>query len=77
MSYEEVYAAWAADPERFWMAAAEAIDWDRPPSKALFAENAPLYEWFSDGVLNTCWNAVDRHVAAGRGIRRPLSMTAP
>jgi propionyl-CoA synthetase len=67
MSYADVYAAWKADPERFWMEAAGSMDWERAPSKALFDEGAPIYEWFSDGMVNTCWNAVDRHVAAGRG----------
>lgn len=67
MSYTETYEAWKADPEAFWMEAASAIDWDRPPSRALDASRAPLYEWFTDGMVNTCWNAVDRHVAAGRG----------
>ena len=67
MGYAEVYQRWQEDPEGFWMEAAEAIDWVKKPSKALFDENAPLYQWFADGELNTCWNAVDRHVAAGRG----------
>ncbi len=67
MTYKEVYQRWQADPEAFWMQAAEAIDWDRKPSRALWAEKAPLYEWFRDGMVNTCWNAVDRHVEAGRG----------
>jgi propionyl-CoA synthetase len=67
MRYADVYSGWKADPEGFWMRQAEAIDWDRMPSKALWDEKAPLYEWYSDGLVNTCWNAVDRHVAAGRG----------
>ena len=62
MGYSDVYASWQADPEAFWMQAATAIDWVRPPSKALFDENAPIYEWFSDGLVNTCWNAVDQIV---------------
>ncbi len=66
MNYATVYDAWKQDPEAFWMQAAEAISWDKPPSKALFDEKAPIYEWFSDGMLNTCYNAVDRHVEAGR-----------
>ena len=77
MSYADVYAAWMADPERFWMEAAEAIDWARKPSKALFAEGAPIYEWFSDGLVNTCWNAVDRHVAAGRGEQVAIIYDSP
>ena len=67
MGYREIYSAWQADPEGFWMQAAEAIDWKQKPSKALFDDKAPIYEWFSDGLVNTCWNAVDRHVLAGRG----------
>ena len=48
MSYKEVYAGWQADPEAFWMKAAEAIDWIKAPSKALWNDDAPLYEWFKD-----------------------------
>ena len=46
------------------MQAAEAIDWDKAPSRALSDANAPLYEWFTDAQVNTCYNAIDRHVAA-------------
>ena len=67
MAYAEVYQSWKADPEGFWMQAAQAIDWDTPPSRALNDSRAPFYEWFTDGMVNTCWNAVDRHVEAGRG----------
>ena len=67
MGYQEVYEGWKSDPEGFWMQAAEAIDWDHKPSKALFDKGNDLYEWFADGLTNTCWNAVDRHVEAGRG----------
>ncbi|MEL7513821.1 MAG: propionate-CoA ligase PrpE [Pseudomonadota bacterium] len=62
MSYQEVYNAWKNNPEAWWLNAAEAIDWESKPTRALFDDNAPLYEWFSDGLVNTCWNAVDRHV---------------
>lgn len=62
MTYADVYKFWQDDPEGFWMRAADAVDWVRKPTKALFDGNAPLYEWFSDGMINTCWNAVDRHV---------------
>ncbi|MDE3080198.1 MAG: propionyl-CoA synthetase [Paracoccaceae bacterium] len=77
MAYEDVYGAWKRDPEAFWMQAAEAIDWVRKPSKALFDENAPLYEWFKDGLVNTCWNAVDRHVLAGRGPQYAIIYDSP
>ena len=67
MRYADLYQKSIADPNGFWMEQAQAIDWITPPSRALFDENAPLYEWYSDGMVNTCWNALDRHVEAGRG----------
>ena len=67
MRYADLHRKSITDPDGFWMEQAQAIDWITSPSKALFDENAPLYEWFSDGVVNTCWNALDRHVEAGRG----------
>ena len=67
MGYSDTYARWKADPEAFWMEAAEAIDWEQKPSKALSDLGDNMYEWFADGTTNTCWNAVDRHVEAGRG----------
>ncbi|MBD3802384.1 MAG: propionyl-CoA synthetase [Thioclava sp.] len=77
MGYKEVYSAWQADPDKFWMDAAEKIDWDTKPSKALFDGNAPFYEWFSDGLVNTCWNAVDRHVEEGRGDQIAIMHESP
>lgn len=77
MAYSDIYDAWKADPNGFWMQAAEAIDWDQKPSKALFDENAPLYEWFSDGMVNTCFNAVDRHVNSGRGDQAAIIYDSP
>ncbi|MBU2981771.1 AMP-binding protein [Lentibacter algarum] len=77
MSYKEMYAGWKADPESYWMQAAEAIDWDKKPSKALFDKGENLFEWFSDGMCNTCWNAVDRHVDAGRGAQTAIIYDSP
>jgi len=77
MAYAEVYDAWKTDPEGFWMQAAEAVDWVRKPSRALFDERAPLYQWFADGEINTCWNAVDRHVEAGRGAQTAIIYDSP
>ncbi len=77
MSYAEVYAGWKADPEAFWMDAAQAIDWITPPSRALNDTRAPLYEWFSDGMVNGCFNAVDRHVLAGRGTQTAIIYDSP
>ncbi|MCF1592317.1 AMP-binding protein [Streptomyces muensis] len=55
------------DAEEFWLEAAEAVAWDRAPTVALDSSAAPLYRWFPDGRLNTCFNALDRHVSCGRG----------
>ena len=77
MGYKDVYAAWQADPEKFWMEAAEAIDWEEKPSKALFEKGNNLFEWYADGMCNTCWNAVDRHVENGRGNQAAIIYDSP
>src|SRR5215467_6503759 len=65
--YHDVYARWQRDPEGFWAEAANEIDWFEKP-KTTFDRNAGIYgRWFPGGVSNTCYNAVDRHVNAGRG----------
>ncbi|WP_022708031.1 propionyl-CoA synthetase [Paracoccus zeaxanthinifaciens] len=76
MSYRDIHDAWKADPEGFWTAAAQAIDWDHAPSAAFF-DQGPAGEWFADGMVNTCWNAVDRHVAAGHGDRIAIIHDSP
>ncbi|MEO1120638.1 MAG: propionyl-CoA synthetase [Pseudomonadota bacterium] len=76
-SYKDVYEGWKADPEAFWMEAAKAIDWDVPPTKALEDADAPIYRWFADAKMNTCWNAVDRHVADGRGAQPAIIYDSP
>ena len=77
MGYKAVYDAWKADPERFWLEQAKAIDWVTPPTRALFDDNAPLYEWFKDAQVNTCYNAVDRHVENGRGDQAAIIYDSP
>lgn len=67
MSYQSTYDACKTDPEAFWLEAAEAISWTKFPTKALDDSNPPMYRWFTDGEANTCYNALDRHVEAGRG----------
>ncbi|ETD83246.1 propionyl-CoA synthetase [Rhodobacter capsulatus] len=76
MGYKEVYSAWQADPEGFWMDAAKGIDWVQSPSKAYF-EQGPAGEWFADAMVNTCFNAVDRHVLAGRGDQIAIMHESP
>ena len=65
-TYAEAYEHSLADPDSFWRAAAEGVSWDRRPTVILDDSHAPLYRWFSDGRLNTCFNALDRHVINGR-----------
>jgi len=77
MSYAQIYQGWKDDPEGFWMQAAEAISWDKKPTRALNDDNAPLYEWFTDAQVNTCYNAVDRHVEAGNGDRTAIIYDSP
>ena len=73
----ESYASSLSDPARFWRAAAGAIDWIEPP-RSVFAPADPAHpEWFAGGVLNTCFNAVDRHVLQGRGEQRALIYDSP
>ena len=77
MRYADIYERAKRDPDGFWMEAADGIDWFTHPTKALFADHAPLYEWFADGTLNGCWNAVERHVAAGHGDRLAIIHDSP
>ena len=75
--YEEVYRRSMDDAAGFWLEAAGAIDWETPPTIADDATDAPFHRWFSDGRLNTCFNALDRHVAAGRGEQTALIYDSP
>jgi propionyl-CoA synthetase len=75
--YHEVYARWQRDPEGFWAEAAADIDWFEKP-KATFDPKAGIYgRWFPGGVCNTCFNAVDRHVDAGRGDQAAIVYDSP
>jgi propionyl-CoA synthetase len=76
-NYADAYRQSLADPEAFWLEAARAIDWEQPPERALDDSRPPFYRWFPDGVLNTCYNALDRHVAAGNGSRTALVYDSP
>ena len=66
-TYAEIYAASSRDPERFWLDAAASLAWDKMPTRAIDDSRAPLYAWYPDGMLNVSFNALDRHVLAGRG----------
>ena len=65
-SYQQAYDQSLSDPAGFWGEAAKLVKWDKAPKVILDDSNVPLYRWFSDGMLNTCYNALDRHVIDGR-----------
>lgn len=65
--YAAAYRESLSDREAFWLDAAKAVDWAEAPTAALDASEPPLYGWFPGGTLNTAYNALDRHVEAGRG----------
>ncbi|RYI94020.1 MAG: propionyl-CoA synthetase, partial [Acetobacteraceae bacterium] len=75
--YDATYAAWRADPEQYWRDAAKGIDWDRAPERIFDADAGVYGRWFPDAQLNTCHNAVDRHVAAGRGAQPAIIYDSP
>jgi propionyl-CoA synthetase len=75
--FHEIYRRSLEDPEAFWADAAGAIDWVEPWERVLDDSRAPFYRWFSGGRLNTCFNALDRHVDVGRGDRLALIYDSP
>ena len=75
--YRDLYARSLAEPEAFWADAATALDWDRRWDRVLDADRAPFYRWFAGGRLNTCHNALDRHVGAGRGDQPAILYDSP
>ena len=77
MSYASVYESWKTNPEKFWLDIAKAIDWKVFPKTGLNKTNAPFYNWFGDGLANTCYNAVDRHVLAGLGQKTAIIYDSP
>jgi propionyl-CoA synthetase len=75
--YREVYGGWKADPEGFWEQAAKDIDWFKP-AQTVFDRAAGIYgRWFVGAVCNTCYNALDRHLAAGRGGQAAIIYDSP
>ena len=77
MSYQELYRESIENPETFWARAASELDWEKPWADVLDASDAPFYEWFRGGEINTCHNALDRHCDAGRGEQAALIYDSP
>ena len=74
--YREVYAGWQADPVGFWEAAARDIDWIRPADKVFDSQAGVYGRWYVGAECNTCYNAVDRHVAT-RGDQAAIIYDSP
>jgi len=75
--YAEVYRQWQADPQDWWARAASAIDWYSKPVRIFDPRQGVYGRWFPDASCNTCFNALDRHVAAGRGDQPALLYDSP
>ncbi|HUR34426.1 MAG TPA: propionyl-CoA synthetase [Vicinamibacterales bacterium] len=75
--YLAAYARSMAEPEAFWGEAAAGVTWFRRWDRVLDESRPPFYRWFTGGTLNTCYNAVDRHVARGRGRQTALIYDSP
>jgi propionyl-CoA synthetase len=75
--YDDVFRRSLDDPRGFWAEAAQGIDWYTEPRAILDDSNPPFYRWFADGTLNTCHNALDRHIASGRGEQNALIYDSP
>ena len=75
--YDTTYTAWQADPVAFWDEASKDIDWIIPADKVFDPEMDAMGRWFAGATCNTCWNAVDRHVKAGRGDQTAVIWDSP
>jgi len=75
--YAEQFNASINDPEAFWGQAASLVSWIRKPQQVLDSSRAPFYRWYPDATLNTCYNALDRHVADGRGEQAAVIYDSP
>ncbi len=77
MRYTDTYQHARQDPEGFWAEAAHKIDWTRKWDQVLDDDHPPFYRWFKGGELNTCYNALDRHVQEGHGEQVALIYDSP
>ena len=77
MKYKSVYNQWRNDPEKYWQNLANDISWKVFPKTILNKKTEYLYEWFPDGILNTCYNAVDKNIVEGRGNQVAIYYESP
>lgn len=70
--YPEIISRSLEDRDAFWLDAAGSVSWETRPNRAIDERSASEWRWFPDGRLNVCYNALDRHVEAGRGAAAAL-----
>ena len=76
-AYKEIYERSITDPEAFWGDAAKELHWYAPWDRVLDSDASPVPRWFAGASINTCYNALDRHVEAGRGEQAALIYDSP
>jgi len=77
MSYQSEYDRSIIDPQGFWLDKTDLIEWVQKPQVALAKDINGIERWYPDGILNTCHNAIDRHVEAGQGDRVAVYYDSP
>ena len=77
MSYLREYDYSIQDPEGFWLKKAELIEWVKEPKVALAKDVLGVERWYPDGMMNTCFNAIDRHVLQGKGNQAAIFFDSP
>ena len=76
-NYNDLYQQSISDPEAFWGTAAEDLHWYKKWDKVIDIDGKPVPRWFVGGEFNTCYNAIDRHVEAGRGEQTAIIYDSP
>ncbi len=76
-SFDEIFQSSIDNPEQFWGEAARHITWYKECNEVLDSSNPPFYRWFAGGRMNTCYNAVDRHIEDGRGEQAAIIYDSP
>ena len=75
--YKNIYESWKKNPIQFWKNLSKDIDWNTKPSKIFDDEKTPFNRWFPEATLNTSYNAIDRHVIAGKGDQDAIIYDSP
>ena len=77
LRYKSLYAEAKNDPIGYWQRQAQRVAWSKPHERVLDDSNPPFYRWYPGAELNTCYNALDRHIEAGHGARAALIYDSP